>query len=60
MAYKQEWLVLRNGSLWSDRFGSEVLAKAHIEECVSEGYGEVGDFEVAEMTYEEIQKYYNQ
>lgn len=50
-----EWKVLRNGKLWSDRFGSEELAQCHVEEQIEQGVA--GDFEVAEMTKEEILAY---
>lgn len=55
----REWKVLRNGGLWSDRFNSEDLAYEHIKECVEDdGYGDYNDYEVKEMTKEEIMEYY--
>lgn len=46
---------MRNGMLWSDRFDSEELAQCHIDEEIARGV--VGDFEVEEMTEDEILAY---
>ncbi len=53
----REWKVLLNGKLYSDRFDSEELAQAHIEEEVKKGVSDSIDFEVVEMTQEEILAY---
>lgn len=50
-----EWKVLRNGRLWTDRFDSEDLAYAHIDECKRDGTE--GDYEVKEMTKDDLDRY---
>ena len=51
----EEWKVLRNGKLWTDRFDSEDLAYEYVLECQSEG--DEGIFTVEEMTENEINEY---
>lgn len=53
----KEWKVLLNGELYSDRFDSEELAQCHIEEEVEKGVGEEWQFQVEEMTEEEMFAY---
>lgn len=52
----KEWKVLKNKELWSDRFNSLEDAEYYIKELVNSGHR--GQFEVMEMTEEEINQYY--
>jgi len=53
-----EWVVLRDGALWSDRFKSEAECLFHIQDCVEidEVFSEE-DYTYREMTEEEIAEY---
>ena len=57
MSNKTEWMVLRDGELWSDRFKNEDLCKIHIRDCVSNGDGTYANYDCREMTKKEIAKY---
>lgn len=50
----EEWKVLRDGGLYTDRFDSEDLAYEYIENDCRHLYGE---FTVEQMTTEEITAY---
>jgi len=52
-----EWVVLKNGVTWSDRFDYEDYCTEHIEDCVKRGLGNVEEFEYREMTMEEMIEY---
>lgn len=52
---EQEWKVLRNGKLYTDRFNSEDLAYEYVEQLVEQG--DTSEFTVEEMTQEEINSY---
>lgn len=54
----KEWQVLINGEVWTDRFNSKDMAIDYIKEQVKEGVGEQWEFEVREMTGEDLKKYY--
>lgn len=53
----KEWKVLLRGEIWSDRFNSEELARDHVDMCVDNDVGEYGEFEVLEMTQEDMDEY---
>lgn len=53
----REWKVLLNGELYTDRFDSEDLAYEYIKECVEDEEGSEDDFEVFEMTEEDLAMY---
>ena len=54
-----EWCILFKGKLYSDRFDSEYEADDDVEVYVSDGIGEVEDFEVRQMTDNEMKAYDN-
>ena len=53
-----EWVVFRNGVLWTDRLNSEADCLFHIQESAEEDevFSE-DDYEYREMTKEEMDKY---
>lgn len=53
----QEWKVLLDGKLYSDRLNEEWLAKCHVEEEVEKGVADESRFEVMKMTKSEMKLY---
>lgn len=54
----REWKVMRDEKVWGDRFNSLEDAEDYMNGLVATGHR--GNFEVVEMTKEEIQKYYEE
>lgn len=53
---EREWEVLLDGEVYSDRFDSEDLAEAHVEE---NNLYDLGVVEIREMSERDILKYNN-
>ena len=54
---KEEYVVLYNNKVWSDRFDSIEDCKCHIEKCIEEDKMDSELFEYREMTKAEILEY---
>jgi len=53
-----EWKVLRQGVLWSDKFKSVEDCIAHINECVErDGTGVYSDYTWEQMTDDDLKEY---
>lgn len=57
MSEYKEWVVLRNGEVFTDRFNQEWECVEHINEEVDKGIWTREEFEHREMTDEEIKAY---